>query len=1154
MNIKKSMISIAAATVLITGMSGCGDSTSTSNDTSVTDATNSGTKITNPKGTVTGLVQDTNGNPLAGVVVYLADMTTTTNAGGLYTFNDVSVTNTVGADAATANNILSLTIAAPAGYIGATVRVSPSAQLDSAEGATTTSGTETFIDGYMAQAGTAVLPALNSSVTGVLRDFATGAVIANTEIVLDFTNGGTAAATAQEQAQDGVATTYAVSTYRATTDANGAYSFESIPSDSTFTAYVPGYALTAGTPVIGFNTDAETALTLADSTVTKIVSSDTIAPLIASVAGSINSVAKTSTTANTAANLLMLEDDTRQIITLNFTESIANLSQNNENATKSVTVYDWTNSTYIDLSAADAVVISGNTLTLTLPNALTDAQEIDVNLLITDFKDDAGNKLVITDALAPAGIDDNLNYIADTSGLGQAVRVSLIAYNDLNTNAISVTAQAQQEKDTVGTSADGFDAQRAYSNAFNDTSLPTANIAQLNADESAARLTRLSAAQAITATVTANTARFTFTPSGAASYNVDVKNAAGVAVAPVLDVNRVSVAAAPVLTGTTLNVVSDTTVTPVELVLTAANMGDVITITPLDDFGYTGTPVTIALVDNVAPTTVLQESYMNAQSVSAAAGVVSQFGDGGELTNNFGQAAGAGTPILALTPGLLDNLDAAGNNILSDNTFATGDQTLLRELEVHNGKNTATPPARVITQATVYDATAYPVFAANLSRKIGVAFSEDVNLSGVTPSYNGSDITAGSYVAINDVTVDDAGVAATGSAVGTEAGLGANVDLVEFATTNVLDLANNNHGKVLSFDGIKDNSGNVADNADVVLSDNMPPFVTKSTYDGDLVLVFNEAITTPTTAVPVTINVRNLTNTKSTNLTLTDLNKVTGTTSNWSLSTDGKTLTIGSPIIALSPIAGGVLGDTLSTLFDAGSYIESAVSGDTVSRQHAIVTFANVQDTAAGKTNSWSEWTTLATQDIGDAKFDLVMPSFAAIDMIGEFKFDTTATKFKIGTALNTTQEVVWTFTHPIKVDIAGNPLVTDVFFDVNDAGVTLSGVTNIITATEAAISSAWVNAIGTVDAYSETLGGVVYDSTILGYDGFEASSIDDANTQMTLSSDRKTVTLSFRSTNIGNVAAGDTLKFEGTTATKTAFKSSLTNDEVLSVTASSKI
>ena len=67
MNFKKSMISIAAASILAVGFTGCGDSDDVVNDT------NEATLINTPKGTVTGLVQDTNGNPLNGVKVYLAD-------------------------------------------------------------------------------------------------------------------------------------------------------------------------------------------------------------------------------------------------------------------------------------------------------------------------------------------------------------------------------------------------------------------------------------------------------------------------------------------------------------------------------------------------------------------------------------------------------------------------------------------------------------------------------------------------------------------------------------------------------------------------------------------------------------------------------------------------------------------------------------------------------------------------------------------------------------------------------------------------------------------------------------------------------------------------------------------------------------------------
>ncbi|MDF1883059.1 hypothetical protein JHD49_03820 [Sulfurimonas sp. SAG-AH-194-C21] len=1144
MNFKKSMISVAAASLLAVSFVGCGDG-STSTAASTTDATNKGTIISNPKGTVTGLVQDTNGNPIAGVLVYLADKNATTNAGGLYTFNDVSVTNTVGADAPTANNVLSVTIAAPAGFVGATVTVSPSAQLDSAEGATTTSGTETFIDGYLAQAGTAVLPELNGSVTGVLRNTNTGAALAGVEIVLEFVSGGTAAATAQEQAQNGVATTYAVSTYRATTDATGTYSFTSIPSDSTFTATAPGYILTAGTAVIGFATDAETTTTLGDSTALKIVSRDIISPLVRNssllspVASSLSSIAASTVPGRAllaGSTLLMLEDDVRNSITINFSESIDTLSENDDDNTKSVRVYDWSTSNYMDLSAAGAVVISGNTLTINFPNPLTNGQEFDVNLLITDFKDTSGNKLTITDAAPTDTVDDTATSVLSPAGT-QSVRLQLKAFTDLNLDATAVTAQAQMEKDTFSTPTAAEQTTRTYANAFNDVDTTTAAIEGFNTLEADARLTALSVAQGPGVAVDTTMARITFTPSNATSYVLSLKSRTGTVkslqMTATSNVNNSAGPTAATNNTTAIGIVTDDNVTPVEIVLdstgvSALAFGDVLTIIPLNDDGYAGTAQTITLNDNVAATTVLQRSYMGATALTNAGGAVTTFGGGGELANNYALSAAVGTPILGLTPGLLDNLDAAGNNILDDNTAVTADQTLNRELFIFNGKNAATPPVRVINIANVYDNTAFK--SLNGDREIGVTFSEDVNLSGVTPTYTGSSVTSGSYVVNNNVTVDDNGVANL-------------VDLVNFKTTDVMALANDNHGKVMSFDGILDAKGNVASNADIVTEDMMPPFVTKAEYTGaNLIITFNEAITAPTTgAGTVTINVRNAGDTDDRDIVLDTSLINTATQATWSLDATSKVLTITANYLALTTNSLAAI-NTLQSLFDAGSYIETDY--DTTAKQHARLEFNNIQD-ASSNTNSWTNWN--ATKIPGEVP----AVEFAAVDMIGTFTVLADPSNFNIGDDIDAVaQEVVWTFSHAIAVDSAGATSVTE-FFDIDDAGVSINTTTGVMTATNVALraAGAW-DGVGTND-FEQTIAGVNVAPAAYNAAGM---SFDNVGSYMSLAADRKTLTFTFRGTGGGTLLlAGDLVKFTGTAGAKTAFKSVYTADEIIGLTANTQ-
>ncbi len=167
MNLKKSMISVATAAVLVTGFAGCGESTSTTTG----DASGVIVDKNSPTGTVTGLVQDTNGNLLSGVTVHLAGQETITNHGGQYTFTNVSVTTTDGI-----HTPLVVTATAPTvdgmSYLDATTTVSPQAQLDhcndSASGCNKTN--TTFIDGFMAQATPIIIVALTGTVTGSVRE------------------------------------------------------------------------------------------------------------------------------------------------------------------------------------------------------------------------------------------------------------------------------------------------------------------------------------------------------------------------------------------------------------------------------------------------------------------------------------------------------------------------------------------------------------------------------------------------------------------------------------------------------------------------------------------------------------------------------------------------------------------------------------------------------------------------------------------------------------------------------------------------------------------------------------------------------------------------------------------------------------------------
>jgi hypothetical protein len=803
----------------------------------------------------------------------------------------------------------------------------------------------------------------------------------------------------------------------------------------------------------------------------------------------------------------MLEDDVRNVITINFSEPIDTLSQNNENSTKSVTVYDWTNGTYITPAS---IVIAGSSVTVTLTTPLTDGQEFDVNLLITDFKDTAGNMLMDSNSTyAINGIEDSI----DPSGNNQAIRVSLKAYDDLNTNANVVTLNSQAEKDTTTTIVDATnDALRAYSNAFNDAALGVSSIQQLNAPEADMKLQELAAAQGFAIDMNTTSARIAFTASGAAQYKITrrAKNGSADINAYFDETSMLNVLPAGLTdnnstTSRAVYVKPVSNNSPVELTLSDAAIGDVITITPQDDFAYNGTPALITLADNVAPTTMLQKAYMG--NVGTTTGSVIQvLGNGGELTNGYSVAATAGTPILAVTPGLLDNLMLSGTTVvdIQSNTVATqpvSDNNLQEELFAHNTPTTITTDAADVLNIDkdkgIYDTAAYNTFITNLSRKVGVAFTEDINLSGVTPTFTGTTLSS-TFTAINNVKVDDNNKAIDGN---TSVGA-TNVDLVEFTTSNVIDLANNNNGAILSFDGIKDAAGNVASNADVVLQDYMPPFVVSAKYDGDMTFVFNEAITAPTDTAPLNFRINDaVVPTETADINLTGSNKTSGTITQWSLSTDMKTLVVYSPLVKDTNASNKV-----SSIFDIGSYIESSY-GATTAKNHTILDFSAVKDSRG---NSWDTWAT-ASRDLNDSTADMGAPLFAMIDMIGAF-----------GVSLDTDNVVNFSAT-----SVNGGTLTTSIKWVFNHA-IANFGTYEYNSTSNKFIVSGGAESTGTSE-YALTTGVDLFFS-------YAKASAADVNITLgntpvvTISGDRKSATLTFKDMNVTsnfdgtNAIAGDSL------------------------------
>jgi hypothetical protein len=803
------------------------------------------------------------------------------------------------------------------------------------------------------------------------------------------------------------------------------------------------------------------------------VNNDITAPYVTGVTGVID---------NTVA-VAMLEDDVRKTFVVNFSEAM-NIEVDTDVTSSVIVKSGLTRGTMVNTDVTATIGANGKSIIITATSDITDNTLIDINLLVTDFKDTAGNFLKVS---VPA---DAMDIAYDSKGVNtnsaQVVALQLQSFNDLNTNATSPTDIAMMTKDNSNVSDDITVTQNATNALIVTLDTGDTAITQLNDNNgdttdnlAAIRLGALATAlnSNTAATVVTNVARINFTPTGAASYNVQVERSAtntglvnvtalgaGNTISTNVTVNTDFTGVA----GSVANISVPTgDINSIELLLNGVTTGNVVKITPLDDLGYAGTPAIYTLKDNVKPTTILQKSYDfvadNALAYSnlygASNGVTSD-SDGGQLSV-VGTTAVAGTPYLYITPALIDNSTISGAGVVT----TTGNQKF-DEISRYNTTNATatTTDKRYITRDGLYDASAWTLFNtdANLARTIGIAFSEDVTLS-ANPAYDGA--TLSNYVVNND-------------AVDANDAQGTSTDLVNADVSNVLTLANNEALKVIDFTSvISDNAGNIADAntaAKVVIGDAMPPFVTSAKYDTTgVVIVFNEAIVITTTANP-SITVSNEAGTVNHVAILNDANDYT-------LSTDGKTLTVLAAAFAASttPVLSSFDIGTAATTAKT-PYTESAYSA---SVNHAILSWDNIKDTFG---NSWAN---AYQADTTTANTYIVPPKFAIADLIGDFTDTPNANGFKVGTVAapvnssTTAQVVTWTFTHPVRVDGAG-----DLFASANAA----------------ADGTITLNAAATV---------LLFQTNDLAADGGPdaVTNLDAANpTKTVLSADRKSISLTF--------------------------------------------
>lgn len=206
LSVAVSMVLALSGGVLLSGCDGGGD-------TSTTNAVDSYERVKDARVVVVGVVQDTNGNPIftsstdskgvttnKGVSVYVAGKTVETDPmTGAFRVEGVEVANVNSQANAAPVSTIPVVVQAPSGeYLGATVTVNPFAQVESGNNGAAANATNNLllIDGMIASAGVIVLPKLEATVTGYLRNQLTQAPVPQgTSIALDLVTVGSPATT-----------------------------------------------------------------------------------------------------------------------------------------------------------------------------------------------------------------------------------------------------------------------------------------------------------------------------------------------------------------------------------------------------------------------------------------------------------------------------------------------------------------------------------------------------------------------------------------------------------------------------------------------------------------------------------------------------------------------------------------------------------------------------------------------------------------------------------------------------------------------------------------------------------------------------------------------------------------------------------------------
>jgi len=949
---------IALAVVLTMGLTACGvdgDEGSVSNTVSQSETQTDATQNTVGKqaltGTVMGTVLDTNGVPVEGAAVYLGDMQTTTSAGGSYAFHSVPVVNVVASGEVMSGTPLVVSIVA-AGHLGATVNVTPGAQVEvSGSGEANTTTVQTYVDGFTAQAGTAVLPVIGTPVVGYLRDCATNGPLEGGTVIFDFVS-----VNSLPDVAPGTSTTNsAAGTFEVLTDADGMFSIL-LPNDSALAFLVSGFLSTDtdgdGSTTVGSNITTEDEGVELHLGTTEVCAVDfasediTSAPKVVSIDGQMGTAVSEADLGSTYTydhdadavtpdvstehSYALLNDGVVNDFVINFSEAMSA----DFDLTQARVLVDGD----VDADAVVASTDDGASATVTFAEDLAGGSKVDVWFPFwnaTDAEDGlymVGNDAIDYDAVSVTLTGGNASYahvffatFKMPTGDGTVV---------LGPQVTDAVPGADGDTGTSALDADLAEYSSAFADNIDGVSRASAILSQLNGDsDTATRLIALGD-EILGSTLLAGKFQEDL---GVVEYDTS-GSPGGVVWSPTPDA-------------------TDDGLTEFKGVaqFEGAAHGDEVKLTPMNGWGdeLSDSTVTVTLQDTIAPTAVLQESYDKGSKLTVTSDTYNaEFGAGGEVSGlESGDFATSGTPILFVQPrhlagqgergeefdGLVD--DMAGRLSEADETAGA----VAADLESTTDSGT--------TVHAMYDAAAFTEWE-KVSAEIGVAFSENLTaVADAAPTYSGTAANITGYTINNDVTTNVDGALK-------------NADLVDFATSDVMSLANDDAGSMLGFEGAyADSAGNViteASNANIMMQDAMPPMVVSAKWLGaTFVVEFNESVdTNPAVSLTVTDPTDN---SLSVTLTLNDAARTSATGNEYAM-------TVPAGLIAI--FQDGTNGEFL--------YDET---GDTDEEQHAILNWDMVPD-ATG--NKWSDFTPVGA--VPANRWEVSSPRFLAYSDVSEFE------------------------------------------------------------------------------------------------------------------------------------------------------------------------